>query len=285
MSSLNRLSNIEKHPCFNEKSSCNTARLHLPVAPQCNIGCNYCNRKYDCTNESRPGVTSKILTPDEAINKYKRLKKRYNNIKVIGIAGPGDPLCDFNKTYKTLYGIRKIDPDVLFCVSTNGLVLTQHVDDLVNIGVSHITVTINTINPSIGENIYKFINYNNKQYSGKEGAGILIKNQLIGMSYAIKQGMIVKVNIVMIKDINEKAIVNVVKKARDYGAHMTNITKMIPVKGSAFEMIEPVTKETLNKTRKMCSHYIKQMYHCKQCRADAFGTLAQEPIKECVSCI
>jgi nitrogen fixation protein NifB len=37
--------------------------MHVAVAPACNIQCNYCNRKYDCANESRPGVVSELLTP------------------------------------------------------------------------------------------------------------------------------------------------------------------------------------------------------------------------------
>jgi len=37
------------------------------VAPKCNILCNYCNRKYDCINESRPGVASAVLKPRRAI--------------------------------------------------------------------------------------------------------------------------------------------------------------------------------------------------------------------------
>ncbi len=51
------------HPCFNEEAKHTSARVHLPVAPKCNIQCNYCNRKFDCVNESRPGVTSSVLAP------------------------------------------------------------------------------------------------------------------------------------------------------------------------------------------------------------------------------
>ena len=46
-----------KHPCFNPDVKGKFGRVHLPVAPKCNIQCGYCNRKYDCVNESRPGVT------------------------------------------------------------------------------------------------------------------------------------------------------------------------------------------------------------------------------------
>ena len=55
------------HPCFNAKAHRTTGRIHLAVAPKCNIQCRYCDRKYDCANESRPGVTSAVLTPDQAM--------------------------------------------------------------------------------------------------------------------------------------------------------------------------------------------------------------------------
>lgn len=42
-------------------------RVHLPVAPECNIQCNFCNRLYDCANENRPGVTRRTFGPAEAL--------------------------------------------------------------------------------------------------------------------------------------------------------------------------------------------------------------------------
>ena len=47
---------VEDHPCYSEKAHHHYARMHVAVAPACNIQCHYCNRKYDCANESRPGV-------------------------------------------------------------------------------------------------------------------------------------------------------------------------------------------------------------------------------------
>ena len=79
------------HPCFNAKAH-EFARMHLPVAPKCNIQCNYCHRKFDCTNESRPGVSSEVLNPEEALMKYKETKKKFETLSVVGIAGPGDAL-------------------------------------------------------------------------------------------------------------------------------------------------------------------------------------------------
>ena len=60
---------IKNHPCYSEEAHHYYARMHVAVAPACNIQCHYCNRKYDCANESRPGVVSELLTPDQAVKK------------------------------------------------------------------------------------------------------------------------------------------------------------------------------------------------------------------------
>ena len=63
------MAKINNHPCYSEGAHQHYARIHVAVAPACNIQCNYCNRKYDCSNESRPGVTSSKLQPEEADKK------------------------------------------------------------------------------------------------------------------------------------------------------------------------------------------------------------------------
>ncbi|MCD8477393.1 MAG: hypothetical protein LRY68_05340 [Sulfurospirillum sp.] len=63
------LQKINNHPCYSQNAHQHYARIHVAVAPACNIQCNYCNRKYDCSNESRPGVTSYKLSPEEAVKK------------------------------------------------------------------------------------------------------------------------------------------------------------------------------------------------------------------------
>ena len=90
------------HPCFDLEAKHKNARVHLPVAPKCNIQCNYCNRLYDCVNESRPGVTSAVLSPYQSVEYLKELDKHIDNISVIGIAGPGDPFANPEETIETM---------------------------------------------------------------------------------------------------------------------------------------------------------------------------------------
>ena len=75
--------------------------MHVAVAPACNIQCNYCNRKYDCANESRPGVVSELLTPEEAVKKVLAVAMEIPQMTVVGIAGPGDPLANPERTFRT----------------------------------------------------------------------------------------------------------------------------------------------------------------------------------------
>jgi len=263
------------HPCFNGCGG-KFARMHLPIAKACNIQCNYCVRKYDCPNESRPGVTTAILSPEGAVAKYLDTKKTMENLTVVGIAGPGDALADFDLTRETLSLLRKADPNVTVCLSTNGLMLPQYADALAALDVTHITVTMNAIDPAIGSQIYRHVTYMGQTYTGVEGASILLANQMAGIKMMAERGAVVKVNIVMMKGINDEHIKAVVEKAKELGAAITNIMQLIPVKGSAFEHLPLVTHQEMMKTRFACGEIIDQMFHCRQCRADAIGTLGEE---------
>jgi len=263
------------HPCYSEGAH-KYARMHIPIAPKCNISCNYCNRKYDCVNESRPGVTSEVLKPEEALEKFKLVKSKMENLTVVGIAGPGDALANFEETKKSIELIKNECPETTFCLSTNGLMLPFYANEIINLGVSHVTITINTIDPKIGAKLYKEINYLGTKFTGEEGARILLNNQLSGLKYLSSKGIICKVNIVMVKGVNDEAIEEVVKTVKEHGAFMTNIMQMIPASGSAFEKMPLVSNVELNEMRKKCEVDLKQMYHCKQCRADAIGTLSHD---------
>ena len=116
---------VQDHPCYSEEAHHHFARMHVAVAPACNIQCHYCNRKYDCSNESRPGVVSELLTPDQAVRKVMAVAANIPQMTVLGIAGPGDPLANPERTFDTFRQLSEKAPDIKLCVSTNGLTLPQ----------------------------------------------------------------------------------------------------------------------------------------------------------------
>ena len=275
---------IEKHPCYSEEAHHHYARMHVAVAPACNIQCNYCNRKYDCANESRPGVVSELLTPEEAAHKVLVVAGKIPQMTVLGIAGPGDPLANPEKTFRTFELIADKAPDIKLCLSTNGLMLPDYVDRIKALNVDHVTITINMVDPEIGEKIYPWVHYRRKRYRGIEAARILHERQMEGLQALREADILCKVNSVMIPGINDKHLVEVDNVIRQHGAFLHNIMPLIsaPEHGTHFGLTGqrgPTAKE-LKALQDDCSGNMKMMRHCRQCRADAVGLLGEDRSQE-----
>lgn len=267
--------NLEQHPCFNRKSHHLYGRVHLPVAPRCNIQCKFCNRLFDCVNESRPGVTSAVLSPFQAQAYLDSVLKQRPDIRVVGIAGPGDPFANVEQTLETLAGVRRAYPDIMLCVASNGLNIGPHIGSLVNFGVSHVTITINAVNPTIGSRIYSWMRIGKRLVSGEEGAHILLERQIAAIAALKEAGVVVKVNAIVLPGINETHIVEIAKTAARLGVDLFNCMPYFPCKGSALAHLSEPDPATMSAIRRQAGDYLPQMTHCTRCRADAVGLLGE----------
>ncbi|MCA6105265.1 nitrogenase cofactor biosynthesis protein NifB [Bradyrhizobium australafricanum] len=271
---------VKDHPCYSEEAHHHYARMHVAVAPACNIQCNYCNRKYDCANESRPGVASEKLTPEQAVKKVLAVAATIPQMTVLGIAGPGDPLANPEKTFKTFELVAKAAPDIKLCLSTNGLGLPDYVDIIAESKIDHVTITINTIDPEIGVKIYPWIFFDHRRHTGIDAARILTNRQLQGLEMLSERGILCKVNSVMIPHINDHHLVEVNKAVKSRGAFLHNIMPLIsaPEYGTVFGLNgqRGPTALELRALQDACEGEINMMRHCRQCRADAVGLLGED---------
>jgi nitrogen fixation protein NifB len=225
-----------------------------------------------------------VLTPELAAKKFAWVKSEIDELSVVGIAGPGDALAEWQSTKETIQKIKAMNADIIFCLSTNGLLLPYYAQEIVDLGIGHVTVTVNAIDAEIGAKIYRHVIYKNKYYQGVEAAKILLKNQLSGIEYLTAHGILVKINIVMVKGINDAHIPEVVKKVKSLGVFVTNIMPLIPAAGSAFENFPQTSMKEVSELRNRCELDIQQMRHCQQCRADAIGRLNQDRSQEFRMC-
>ncbi|RXG95270.1 nitrogenase cofactor biosynthesis protein NifB [Bradyrhizobium zhanjiangense] len=271
---------VKNHPCYSEDAHHHYARMHVAVAPACNIQCNYCNRKYDCANESRPGVVSEKLTPEQAVRKVLAVATTIPQMTVLGIAGPGDPLANPAKTFKTFELVAEAAPDIKLCLSTNGLALPDHVDTIARLKIDHVTITINMVDPEIGAKIYPWIFFNHKRYTGIDAARILTDRQLQGLEMLSERGILCKVNSVMIPNINDDHLIEINKAVKSRGAFLHNIMPLIsaPEHGTVFGLKgqRGPTAQELKALQDACGGELKMMRHCRQCRADAVGLLGED---------
>jgi nitrogen fixation protein NifB len=272
---------VKNHPCYSEEAHHYFARMHVAVAPACNIQCNYCNRKYDCSNESRPGVVSEKLTPEQAVKKVLAVAQEIPQLSVIGIAGPGDSLAAGGKnTFKTFEALAKLAPDLKLCLSTNGLALPDYVDTIKNFNVDHVTITINMVDPEVGEHIYPWIFHDHRRWTGRDAAKILHERQMLGLEMLTSAGILVKINSVMIPGINDEHLKEVNVQVKKRGAFLHNIMPLIsdPAHGTHFGLTgqRGPTAQELKVVQDECEGGAKLMRHCRQCRADAVGLLGED---------
>lgn len=254
------------HPCFGAKKL-NAGRIHLPVCPACNIACKFCERALN-DYEDRPGVAARVVSPEESIEILGKALKLCPEITVAGIAGPGDTLAT-DHALDTFRLIKEAYPQLIKCMSTNGLLLYERAEEIIEIGIDTLTVTVNAVDPEIEAKLNQYILYHGAKYEGAEGARILIENQLKGIRRVADAGLTVKVNTVLVPGVNDGHIEEIARTVSEAGASLYNIIPLIP----QFELKDcaaPGCAE-IDAARVRAEQYIDVFRHCQHCRADAAG--------------
>lgn len=256
------------HPCMGGTAHQNYGRLHLPVSPVCNIQCRFCKHGLNKT-EIRPGVSSVILKPSEAVETVGKALELCPQLSVVGIAGPGDTLATDN-ALDTFALVREAYPKLLSCLSTNGLYLPQKADRIADLGIETVTVTVNAVNPEILTKICAWVtDENGERQEGVPACQRLIHAQLAGIRKLADRGVFIKINTVLVPGINDGHISEIARTVKEAGATLMNIIPLLPQQELA-DVPEPDCR-MLEKARADASQYLEIFTHCKRCRADACG--------------
>lgn len=262
---------LKQHPCFNREAHFKYGRLHLPVSPDCNIQCRFCKRDFN-KYENRPGVSRTLISPGEAVDIVLKALDTCPELKVVGIAGPGDTLAT-SHALKVFEKINARFPQIINCLSTNGLLLEENASRLHDAGVRTVTVTVNAVDPVILTRICSKVRYHDQEFTELAAARLLIEAQLAGIRKTVRLGMAVKINGVLIPGINHHHIGEIAEVVAGLGASLFNIIPLIP----QHELIhhQPPDCRELNAAREAAEKHLPVFRHCRHCRADAFGIPGQ----------
>ena len=256
---------INQHPCFNDAAHDRVGRIHLPVAPRCNIQCNFCEHKM-CADVQHPGWAASLLSVAEAIDLIRSVvNDRQAYDFVVGVAGPGDALVN-EQTFQTQALLHQRYPQIINCLCTNGLLLEDKLEAMAGVGVRALTVTINASDSRIGQHIYAWAKYQGTIYREEEAAALIITKQFSGIRKALDAGLPVKVNSVLIPGVNDQHMTELALRLRETGVSLMNIMPLIP-SGKMKNLRAPTCNE-LRKARQDCEEIIPQFQRCEQCRAD-----------------
>jgi nitrogen fixation protein NifB len=184
------------------------------------------------------------------------------------VAGPGDPLASTH-ALDALRLVHQRFPELITCLSTNGLELARRAEDVARVGVRALTVTVNAVDSKVLGRICSYVRQKGIDITGEEGARRLIAAQLAGIKRMVDFGVVVKINTVLIPGVNDDAIEEIALTVSEAGASMINVIPLIP----QFEMasLTPPSLEELNRAQTAAAQYLSVFTHCRQCRADACG--------------
>lgn len=270
------MTDLSKHPCFSNQAHGKYGRLHIPCAPKCNLNCAFCGRGLDEGERHLPGRTMRIVRPEEVRAYVAERLALHPEITVLGIAGPGEPL--FNpETFQALEILKQAFPEYPLCLGTNGYFLPEHASCLQKLGVQTVTVTVNTLNPSVSAKLNpRIIGEDGDRLSGADAGARLIHRQLAGIERSVASGMTVKVNSVYIPGINDGEMDDIAVAVSERGAQIMNVLPLRPA-GRLSHLQAPLPVE-IHAVRKRLEKIIPQFYCCTQCRADACGIPGGEEV-------
>jgi nitrogen fixation protein NifB len=214
-----------------------------------------------------------------------KVLERETRIAVAGIAGPGDPFANPEETLQTLRLISEKYPHILMCLSTNGLRIADYLDEVAEIGVSHVTITVNAVDPQIGQKIYSWVRDGKIIYRGLQGAELLLDRQIAAIKGLKSRGITVKVNTIVVPSVNDSHVEEVARTMASLGVDVLNCMPMHPNRDTPFEDIEEPSEEMIEEVRAMAARHLPQMRHCTRCRADAVGLLGEDRSEELRGCL
>lgn len=208
------------------------------------------------------------MSATEAISVAEREMSRRPDLRIVAVAGPGEPL--FNTaTFEVMAGLRNNGHDPHFCLSTNGVLLADCVEQLVDSGIETISVSMSTSIPATAAMTYEWASIRGKRMMGLDMGREIIEAQIAGIEEAADVGIHVKVNSVLIPGVNETGLSALAETVASAGAELQNIIPLVPC-GTMSECRAPSPSE-LKQARADAEKHIKQFSHCHQCRADVVG--------------
>lgn len=166
--------------------------LRIGVTDRCNLRCSYCIPKIGANLNNRKQILS--------FEEIERITKIFVSLGIEKIRFTGGEPLVRPQLASLIKKIRDISPDVILSLTTNGVLLSDFAFELKKSGLDWINVSLDTLDES------KFL-----KITGVDA----FKEVIEGISKAINFFNI-KINVVLMKDINDDEIYDFLEFAREY---------------------------------------------------------------------
>jgi nitrogen fixation protein NifB len=163
--------------------------------------------------------------------------------------------------------------------------LPPYVQELADLQVSHVSITVNAVDPEVGRHIYSWVRDGKVVYRGLAAAELLLSRQLEAIAGLKSLGVTVKVNTIIIPGVNDHHVPAVARKMAELGVDILNLMPMYPNADTPFAEIPEPSPALMRSLRQEAESFLPQMHHCTRCRADAVGLLDDDRAGELHGCL
>ncbi len=184
--------------------------IRISVTQRCNLGCFYCHREGEDSNNGEE------MTPKE-IGRIVEIAASFS-IKKVKLTG-GEPLVrkdvfDIIRKIRSTHGIREIS------MTTNGILLPENAEKLKDAGLARVNVTLDTLNA--------------EKYKHITGVDAFEK-VVFGVKAAVKANLCpVKINMVLLRGLNEDEVEDMIGFTKENGLVLQIIELESPAETEAY---------------------------------------------------
>ena len=254
------LAEYASHPCFGMTARKTVGRLHLPVAPRSNARIRFADA----------GGSKAAMAPEEAVNWLDHVMDQGKPVAIVGITGPGDPLTVPEPSLRTLRLVRDKYPDISLCLTTLGMNGAEYAEELVDLGVSHVTLLVDAVSPEVAERLYAWVRPSTRTLPLKEAVRLLITDQARAVSAFKKAGLTVKINTTVYPGYNAGHVEEIARTMGGLGADIMAVVPYHPGK-DADEDVPGTNVELLAEIRDLAGRHIDIMPAWDECGENVVG--------------
>ena len=214
--------------------------VRIAVTQACNLHCFYCHREGEHTF-SRANVE---MTPEELVEITRVLESF--DVRRVKLTG-GEPLTRAD-ILDIVEGISRVRGIYEVSMTTNGTLLTALAEPLKDHGLTRVNVSLDSLNPDAYANI-----------TGKP----VVEKVVQGIERALEVGLNpVKVNMVLLKDVNDDQVWNMIRYARRTGVCLQIIELEAPTEDPFFKRYHSDVTAIERQLRKRATNVtVRRMHH------------------------
>ncbi len=260
-------------PCLGNDARDLSSRLQLPVAPRANTMSKF----------SSPACGKKAVTPTEALELLARAQDQGLEISIVGISGPGEPFATPELTFATLELVREKYPDMMMCLTTNGIEGAKYAAKCAALALTHITVNVDAVDLETAMQLYAWVRPGKKTLQSQDGCDLLIKEQAAAVSAFKDAGLQVKINTTVYPGINDSHVDAISRTMALLGADAIMVDPYVPLGKCIWPGETPLdapTEEIMEKARAAAALHLPLVGTHGQCGGAHPTEKVQKILKE-----